>query len=301
MMKICFIYSNRAEYSELKPFIEYFQLNTITKVVDISKKIKKLGNDLNLFKIYEECYKKFSKEKFDYICILGDRRELPFITLAAFYLDIKIIHIAAGDFSESNTIYDQYIRPMISIPSNFQICFSKESKKSVEKLFLSIPYLKSNAHFLGNPVFKNIDQTKIKRKIKEEYDLVLLHPQSLSKKETEKDVKFLKGKIKNKKTIFILGNNDKNSGIILKFYKSLKNKKYIFKKSLEKEKYFSLVKYCDNFFTNSSSIDEIKILNKKCIKIIGKRNQKRNKDSFNINSPELLLKLLKKSHNKNNL
>ncbi len=63
MMKICFIYSNRAEYSELKPFIEYFQLNTITKVVDISKKIKKLGNDLNLFKIYEECYKKIFKKR----------------------------------------------------------------------------------------------------------------------------------------------------------------------------------------------------------------------------------------------
>lgn len=296
-MKICFIYSNRAEYSELKPFIEYFQMNTITKIFNISQRIKNLDSDLNLHKVYQKCYNIFSKEKFDFVCVLGDRRELPFIMLAAFYLDIKIVHIAAGDFSESNTIYDQYIRPMISIPSNFQICFSKESKKNVEKLFSSIPYLKSNSHFLGNPVFKDVNLVNMRREMKEKYDLVLLHPQSLSKKETELDIKRLKKLLKKKKTIFILGNNDKNTNIITKFYGDLKrqNENYIFIKSLTKEKYFSLVKFCDNYFTNSSSIDEIKFLNNNCLKVIGKRNKNRNKDYFNKNAPELLLKLLKKS------
>jgi UDP-N-acetylglucosamine 2-epimerase len=294
-MKVCFIYSNRAEFSELKPFIEYFQSNSVTKVINLSQKIRKLDNDLNLYKIYKKCYDVFLKEKFDYVCILGDRRELPFIALAGFYLDVKIVHIAAGDFSESNTIYDQYVRPMISIPSNIQICFSKESKKNVDKLFNAIPYLKSNSYFFGNPVFKNVDTSKMKRKIKEKYDLVLLHPQSLSKAETENDIKYLKKCLQKRKTIFILGNNDKNSDLILDFYNKLKNDNYIFVKSVEKIKYFGLVKYCNNFYTNSSSIDEIKFLNENCLKIIGKRNKNRNKDSFNENAPEQLLKLLKKS------
>jgi len=299
-MKVGFVYSNRAEFSELKPFIDYFERKNQTKIINISQEVKNIENDSNLNKVYLRCYKKFLKEKFDYICVLGDRRELPFVTMAAFYLDIKIVHIAAGDYSESTIIYDQYIRPMITIPSNFQICFSKESKKNVDKLFSSIPYLKSKSYFLGNPVFKNVNLSKLERKFDENYNLVLLHPQSLSKKETKEDIKKLQEKLEKKKTVFLLGNKDKNAEIIFNFYKKLKqkNKNYIFIKSLPKEKYFGLVKYCDKFFTNSSSIDEIKFLNKDCLQIIGKRNKNRNKDEFNENAPELLYKLLKKDYSK---
>ena len=289
-MHVCFVFSNRSEYSELKPFIDFFKKKAKVDVVDLSKKIKKLEFDKNLHKIFTYCYEIFSKKKFDYVVILGDRKELPFIALPAFFLDIKIIHLAAGEYIESVTNYDQFIRPIISILSDYQVCFSKRAKQQVKKLFSSINYLHDNAYFIGNPVFSDVKIKQLKRCITEDYDLVLLHPQSMSKDDTLSDVKKLKKLLKNKKTIFISGNRDKNYSIIENFYKKLKSQKnsYSFYKTLPKEKYFSFVKYCDNFFTNTSSIHEIQFLNKKCLKVIGQRNKGRSNEKFNINAPKEL-------------
>lgn len=295
-MKVCFVFSNRSEFSEIKPFVDYFKKKTKTDVLDLSKKIKKLELDENLSKIYSVCYSIFLRKKYDYICILGDRRELPFVAFSAFYLNIKIIHIAAGEYISSVTNFDQFIRPIISIMSNLQICFSKRATQEVNKLFSGISYLKPNAHFVGNPVFSGINFRKLKRQVSQNYDLVLLHPQSLSRENTKNDIMQLKKNLKNKKTIFILGNKDKNYDLINKFYEQLKsqNLDYVFLNSLSKEKYFCLVKYCDNFFTNTSSIYEIKLLNSNCLRIIGERNKNRSNEVFNNKAPEMLYKILKK-------
>jgi len=297
-MRIAFLYSNRAEYAELQPFIKYFLTKSQTIEIDLSKQIKKIEKDENLFKIYKKCYKEFSTKKIEYVCILGDRRETPFIALAAFNLNIKIIHIAAGEFIESSSSYDQYFRPIVSLLSSYQICFSKIAKNEVEKLFNGISYLKSNSYVLGNPVFTDIAIKKLKRPIKENYDLVLLHPQSLSKNNTIKDVKYLESKLKNRKTIFIRGNKDQNYEIIERFYDKIKmNKQYSFKKTFSKEKYFSYVRFCDKFFTNTSSIYEIQKINKECLVVIGDRNKNRSAEVYNEKSPMLLFNIIKKDHN----
>jgi UDP-N-acetylglucosamine 2-epimerase len=296
-MKICFIYSNRAEYSLLTPFIKYFKKKIITKEIDLNKKIEKLNLDENLSNIYSFCYKYFKKNKFDYVCVLGDRRELSFIAIAALHTDTKLIHIAAGEYVDGIPTYDQYIRPIVSILSKYQICFSIKAEKQVKKLFEGISYLKSNTFVFGNPVFSEIDIRLFKNNIKEKYDMVLIHPQSLSREQTKKDLIEIKKKIKNKKTIFIQGNKDKNYDIVKKFFKTIKNNnKYVFLDTLPKEKYFSLVKFCDNFYTNSSSISEIKILNKKCLQQIGSRNKDRSESKFNVDSPKLLFNLLNKKN-----
>lgn len=294
-MKVCFVYSNRAEFSELKPFADFFKTKAVVDIIDLSKIINKIEIDKNLHKIYEKCYSIFTKKKYDYVCMLGDRRELPFVALASFFSGTKIVHLAAGDYIESDTSYDQYFRPIISILSSHQICFSNQSKQNIKKLFSGIGYLKHNSNFIGNPIFSDIHIENLKRPFKERYDLVLLHPQSLSKKETASDIEKLRKFLKDKKTIFIRGNNDKNFELIESFYKKMKtaNGKYVFHDSLPKEEYFTLVKYCDNFYTNSSSVFEILHLNKKCLRIIGKRNKNRTIEKFNDKAPQLLYNLLK--------
>ena len=83
--------------------------------------------------------------------------------------------------------------------------------------------------------------------------------------------------------------------VINENFKKLKNNsQYSFLESLPKEQYFNLVKFCDNFYTNSSSVTEIKFLNKKCLKIIGERNRDRFESKLNQNSPKQLHDLLKK-------
>lgn len=293
-MKICFIYSNRAEYSLLTPFIKYFKKKIITKEINLNKKIEKINLDKNLSNIYSFCYKNFKKNKYDYVCVLGDRRELSFIAIAALHTDTKLIHIAAGEYVHGIHTYDQYIRPIVSILSKIQICFSYQAKIEVKKLFKGISNLNENTFVLGNPVFSGINIDEIKCNIKEKYDIILLHPNSLSIEETKKDVLEVEKKLKNKKTIFIYGNKDKNYNIIKNFYAKLNNKKYIFFESLPKRKYFGLVKYCDKFYTNSSSITEIKFLNKKCLHQIGLRNKCRSESLLDTESPKHLLEIVKK-------
>jgi UDP-N-acetylglucosamine 2-epimerase len=295
-MKICFVYSNRSESSLLLPFINYFKQKLEVKVLDLSKKIKLLENDSNLSKVYTYCYQNFQKNDYDFICILGDRRELPFISLAALFLDQKLVHLGAGEYVEGMPTYDQQIRPTISFFSNIQITFSKQATQNIKKLFSSTPFLKIDAFSTGNPSFRDIDIKKLIPPYKEKYDLVLLHPQSLSKKNTIKDLQTIKKQLRNKKTIFIHGNRDKHYDLIEKFYNELKSQKrdYHFIKSTNKKKYFSLIKFCDKFYTNTSGISEITKLNYNCHVNIGERNKNRSPMEFNDNAPELLYKFLKK-------
>jgi len=296
-MKVCFVYSNRAEKSILSAFIQYFKKKSSITTLDLSTRIKNINDNRNLSEIYTRCYKLFSSQKYDYVCVLGDRRELPFVSLATFYSNTKLVHIAAGEYIESLTTYDQYVRPIVSILSDYQICLSNNAKKEVIKLFDGIPYLKHNAKNFGNPIFRGINLKTLKKPYKASYDLVLLHPQSLSRYETQQDVKQLEKYLKNKKTIFISGNKDKNFDLIEKFYQKLKllKREYVFVDSLTKLDYFRMIKFCDRFFTNSSSVSEIKYLNKHCLREIGKRNKNRTNMEFNDKAPELLFKLLKES------
>lgn len=298
-MRIAFVFSNRAEYAELEPFMKFFASKTKSIEIDLTKYIKKIENDENLSKVYKKCFELFSSQKINYVCVLGDRREVPFIVLAAFHLNTKIIHIAAGEYIDSSSSYDQYFRPIVSLLSSHQICFSKTAKQEVLKLFNGISYLKPNAHVLGNPIFSDIDIKKLKRPIKENYDLVLLHSHSLSKEKTLKDIKNIEKKLRDTKTIFIRGNKDHNSNLIEKFYKKIKNnKKYLIVNSFPKKKYFEHVKYCDKFFTNTSSIHEIKNLNKECLVVIGDRNKNRSKEEYSKKSPMILYNIIKKDYNK---
>ena len=299
-MKVCFVYSNRAEYSLLRPFIDYFKKKAVIKEINLNRKIHRFNLDKNLSKIYSFCFNNFIQNNYDYVCVLGDRKELPFIALATLHTETKLVHLAAGEYTQGIPTYDQYMRPIISILSKYQICFSNKAKTEVIKLFEGISYLKPKAFVFGNPVFYGTDVKSLKRIIKENYDIVLMHPQSLSREQTKKDILELEKKLKNKKTVFIYGNKDRNYDIIQSFYTNLKNNKnYVFFESLPKKKYFSLVKYCDKFYTNSSSMTEIKFLNKNCLQQIGLRNKNRSESLLNTESPKLLFQLLKKDNNSN--
>jgi len=92
---------------------------------------------------------------------------------------------------------------MISILSKYQICFSTKAENEVKKLFRGISYLKSNTFLFGNPVFAGMDIDSIKKQIDENYDIVLLHPQSLSREQTKNDLINIKKKLKKSNLIRI--------------------------------------------------------------------------------------------------
>lgn len=295
-LKICFIFSNRSEYSLLEPFVKYFKYKRVeVTIIDLSKKIKRLEEDENLVKIYTLCLQELSTKKYDYVCLVGDRKELPFVSFAAFFKNIPIVHLAAGEYIPSLPTYDQFFRPIITILSSIQISFSRKAKLKVDKFLRSLEYITPNSYFTGNPLFYGINTKKLKRKITEKYDMVLIHPQSMSIKRTKEDVSRLSKLLRNKKTIFIKGNKDRNYDVIESYYQKIKHRKnYKFYDSLPRQDYFALVKHCDKFFTNTSGISEIKYLNKKAYHNIGLRNKSRLEYELNNKAPEMLYKILKK-------
>ena len=130
--------------------------------------------------------------------------------------------------------------------------------------------------------------------MEEPYDLILVHPQSLSQKGTIKDMIKVKNTIiKGKKNIIIRGNEDKNSGILETLWEELGG----CYNTVDKNRFLSFLKYCDRFITNSScSYYEAPLfLEEKQIVRIGSRNKGREIVKYNkedLNSTERMVEYI---------
>ena len=184
--KVAIIYSNRAEFSILKPIADKLKDQGVTyECINLSKKVEDIEQDKNLGKIFEFIFENIA-DQFEKAVVVGDRRECLFACLAFFIKGTPVAQLASGDLSDELATVDDFFRHIITIISNKQIAFSDEGLKLTRDL-LSLLNIKSNSTFFSNPTLDGINFENLKRKIAEPYDLVLLHPQSLSREETLKD------------------------------------------------------------------------------------------------------------------
>ena len=144
--------------------------------------------------------------------------------------------------------------------------------------------LENNSVFLPNPTLSDINFNK--RKTKKEYDLILVHPQSLSLEGTKKDSKeVLTYFKKDKKTIIIKGNKDKNYEALYEVWDFMKKYDNVeIYENLPKEDFIETLSNCDRFITNSScSFYEAPLfLEKEQIIHIGDRNRNRETASYTL-------------------
>ena len=166
-----------------------------------------------------------------------------------------------------------------------QIAFSEKSLLNTERLLAAVG-ADCKADAFPNPTFSNISLHSLDRQIKESYDLILVHPQSLSRSGTVEDAKTVESLIiKNKKNVIVRGNKDKNSDILDDLWLKLGG----CIETVEKSKFLSLIKYADRFITNSSCsyYEAPLLLEESQIIRIGDRNNGReivNYSSENIDS-----------------
>lgn len=298
-------YANRAEKSILDPVVNQLKTQDIKhKYVDLSKHIKNIENDKNLSRIYDYVYKECdSIEDIDYAIVIGDRREIMFACLALFIKNIKIVQLASGDLSEKISLVDDYFRHLITILSSKQVCFTNQSNKNSDSL-RNILNLDTDSIYLPNPTLSDLNLEKINNtsskvnfKKSDMYDLILIHPQSLSSEDTTSDSKeIIKYFKKDKKTIIIKGNKDKNYKILYNLWENLsKNKNVSVYENLEKNSFISLLANCDRFITNSScSFYEAPLfLDSERIVRIGKRNKNREIVNYDISEIKSASKIVK--------
>jgi UDP-N-acetylglucosamine 2-epimerase len=282
---ILIYYANRAEKSILDPIKLSLDRRGIKNLyVDLSREIENIEKDINLSMVYDFVFNQIENiEKCNGAIVIGDRREIMFASLALFVKEIPIIQLASGDLSEKISLVDDYFRHLITILSSIQIGFTENSRIKSDSILENLN-LDPNSKYFPNPTLSDISVEPDASNL-EPYDLILVHPQSLSLTETQCDVEeIIKTIDKKKKNIVIRGNKDKNYTPLYRLWKDLERDGIAeVHDNLEKSKFISILAGCDRFITNSScAFYEAPIfLEPSQILHIGKRNKNREIARYN--------------------
>ncbi len=288
--KIAIIYSSDAEYSLLKPLLDtklFVECNLANHIQDVERDYSLLGQ------VYTFIYNWLQKESISKVVVLGDRKEITMASMATFLLNIPIVQLAAGDLSKSLGTDDDIFRHCVTLMSDCQIAFSKESKNVVDQLCavinkVSKSYVSSNLSFVG------IDIAFIKsvRMIDEPYIFIFVHPEreeSLINETIKNIAEQLRSVEESKKIVVIFGNKDKNYELLTEKLKDVLHPyedRVIIVPRLPKKSFLSLMSNCDLFVTNSScsAYETPALLKKEQIVIVGERNRGRNIGDINLNN-----------------
>lgn len=292
MKKICILTTTRADFGILKNLIKKINSDKFFKVTTIvggSHFVSKFGSTFNeiinnrikinfsiknqligdnpssISKIFSTSLIHTSiilqKIKPDMIMVLGDRYEVLASVIAANLNKIPVVHIHGGEVTHG--VLDDNFRHSITKLSHVHFTANKIYKKRIIQLGED----KKNIHVVGGLAadnifnFKFLNKSDLEKKLKLKFKkinyVVNLHPETLNKNSTSKQLNILLNAIKffNKTNfIFTAPGADLDNQIIYKKIKKLSKKKNIFFfKSLGQKKYFSLLKYSSGMIGNSSS------------------------------------------------
>jgi UDP-hydrolysing UDP-N-acetyl-D-glucosamine 2-epimerase len=306
MKKKIAIYSGgRADYHILKPLIKKLSLKNNTYLIagphhfakEFGYTYREIVNDqikiFNKRKINLD-YKNINVPKFiqssvlhyqfllkkinpKLTIVLGDRYELLSFCLAAFFLNIKIIHLHGGEKTEGS--FDDTIRHLITKLSHYHfVCSEKyaqrvrqmgENQKNIYNFGSIGAFNTTKVKLIKKSELKNI--YKIERKLK--LILVTFHPETNSILTYKKQILILLKSLKKIKKTFIIftSSNGDPGGIIFnqkikEFVKKNINCLYI--PTMGEKLYFSFMKHCDLMIGNSSSgIIESPLFNTRVINV----------------------------------
>ena len=283
---ILIYYANRAEKSILDPIKTALDRKNIkNKYIDISREVENIEKDANLSKVYDFVFSQVENiEKCTGAIVIGDRREIMFASLALFVKGVPIIQLAAGDLSDKISLVDDYFRHLITILSSVQVGFTENSRKKSNSILENLNLI-PNGEYFPNPTLSDISINSNFISQDGCYDLILVHPQSLSEKETQSDASKIEKMIDtSKRNIIIRGNKDRNYKILYELWENLSLKSNIeVYDNLEKSEFISILAGCDRFITNSSCAfyEAPMFLDPDQIIHIGKRNKNREIASYN--------------------
>ena len=200
MMNISFMTGTRADYSKIKPLIEYFLTKdflTVYIFVTGMHLQKKYGHTVDIIeadfasrcRIIKDKKQKYADsaertahvmqnfnmhltaDNIDYVFVHGDRPDALAAALAASFHNIPVCHIEAGDLSGS---IDEALRHAVSkLAHTFLV-----TDKAAEKILIRLGEDHKNIHIIGNPSLAN-EPTLCPTGFKipfNEYAILIYHP-----------------------------------------------------------------------------------------------------------------------------
>jgi GDP/UDP-N,N'-diacetylbacillosamine 2-epimerase (hydrolysing) len=289
---ICFITSSRADYGLFSRLILLCKKSFVVKIVvtgshlsqhhgytynqiknngfkniyriKIQEKNHDKPNDISfsISKTIEKFSKFFETEYCDLVVVIGDRYEIFSAVTAATIRRLPIAHIHGGELTSN--AYDEYFRHSITIMSQIHFVAAKKYFKRVMQLGKN----PKNIYLVGSLGVSNIKNIKIfltKKEIEKKISIrfakrnifFLFHPETLEYDyglcKFKNTIDVLK-KLRETNIIAVTSNSDTN---YLKFNRILEkesktNKNFYYKKSINSQEYFSLLRHCDMIIGNSS-------------------------------------------------
>ena len=201
----------------------------------------------------------FENERPDLLIILGDRYEMLAVAISAAMNKIPILHIHGGEATYGN--YDEFIRHSITKMSWFHFTATERYRERVIQLGED-PNRVFNLGALGAENCLYIEEALVPEKVKllskEQYFVVLFHPETLTNKIVGDQIEELLKAITHFKEyifVFIGSNSDTSADVIrrrVKTYTSIRNNTIYFE-NLTTSGYHYLLKHSMALIGNSSS------------------------------------------------
>lgn len=350
--KIIFFSGSRADFDLMKPIYELvkrnkkYNTNFLITGTNLDKKYNNKNINLlnknflkikvnlkssekkNFSKIFSQYFENFFffllKFKPNLIVLLGDRYEVLALSIAAKFLNCKVIHLHGGETTKGSL--DDIWRNVISVLSDFHFTSLNIYKKKVQKI-LGNRHNVYNLGSIGAYNVKNIKQKIIFKKKYKKKILVSYHSATNSVSQSRKDfLELLKAlsRFKNFLIFFTYPGHDLDSDFLIKkilIFKK-KNKNVIFVKKAKKYSYGVLLNSFDILVGNSSAgiieapsarIPSLNIGNRQAGRVFGPSvfnttgNNKfifkkikfiLNKKKINFNNPYYKKNILKNMYNK---
>lgn len=276
MKKLAVFYSNRAEKGILMPVIKRMRESStldplVCDLFSIKPPVSKLGST------YDHTYKLLEENPVDLALCGFDRLEMIFVALAAHHHNIPIAQVHAGDQSFKGS-FDDVTRHSISLYAQVHFCNGYKSYMRTCGLMNAVGRSAKWTFEVGSTAFDDleIDDSLCPEK---PYLLILYNPPTRRPDLMETELTEIKNMV-DKPAVWIGPNWDPGSSKIVSYAHEVafsKGKAITYRDNVPRPQFLGLLKNCDRFLGNSSSLflEAPYFLPKERIIHIGVRNQGR--------------------------
>ena len=303
MTRICIFSSHRAERGLLQPLIDKLQAHP--------------GFDLDLFSLAPEsdfaanyigARNRLMTQRPEVVLVPCDRKEALAAALAAFDMDLPIIHFHAGDTGTVSK--DEVHRHVISLIASVHLCNGPTARDTVVDMLDAINRTTLHVYDVGSTALDDVEVIESPDGVVP-YDLVLYHPPrnepELINEELDEiesiittNIVYEDGHAEDvsyRRVYWIHPNGDPGSTIITdriaRVWRSLNGRLYTYS-NLPRPTFLGLMKNCSRFIGNSSSmvyeapawIREDQIIH------IGDRNRNRSFDEIQTGGTDRVMNIM---------
>jgi UDP-N-acetylglucosamine 2-epimerase (non-hydrolysing)/GDP/UDP-N,N'-diacetylbacillosamine 2-epimerase (hydrolysing) len=287
-VKIVFCTASRSERGLSEPLIQEFRKSGRFNVEVLELPLNFKG----AFEAAEEYIR--VKGKPDLAFVSYDRLEMLGACLAFFIKGVKLAQCHAGEVSGSGEVYDDFVRHMITLCSDFQFCVSRQAYTRCLHFLTLLGKPTDKLYYVGSYAFDNVklDYSLVP---KEPFNLVVYNPLSRRADLIPKELDEIEALIGERLTLWVYPNEDEEREIVIERIKKLeKAGKVKGLPTISRPQFLALLEKAERVIGNSSSFFlELPYWNKQHIHV-GLRNKNRERIKVEPGASRRIVEIVEK-------